>query len=362
MRYNESMASGSSLSSVAASGRKFVIYAIAFLIVFTLGRVGLRFAVQTYQTLNPPPTPGPTMGFGYLPSPAFPSQLQEDRPSEYEIGSIGGRFPSFNTQIAVYFMPSATPNLVAFDLASEKASNLGFVLAPEKVTADVYRWRRPLPLPSTLEMNIVTGTLDLEVDWASSVTLLTQRNLPSPEGIRGRSRDLMRLAGVLQADIATAEPQLTYVKALAGETRMVSSLSEADFIQAEFFRVGPQGVPTISSGRDKGVVSFLFSGSQAQGENILRFTSQYYPVQWDTFHTYPMISAQTAYDLLRAGEGYVTTPLPTGQTKAVIRNVYLAYYEPSQPQNYYQPVYVFDGDNNFRALVPALNPQVFQTE
>lgn len=354
--------SGSSLSHVTASGRRAVIWGAIALVVLILGRSLLQFSVSTYRALNPPPTPAPTMGFGVLPAPTFPSQLSEDRPADYEIGTIGGRLPNFGTQIAVYFIPSSAPNLVALDRAREKANSLGFLLPPEKVTNEVYRWRRSQPLPASLELNIISGTLDLRVDWASSVTLLTQRDIPRPEAVRSRSRELMRQAGILESDVATAEPELTYVRALAGELRNVSSLSEADFVRAEVYRVAPQNIPTVTSQRDQGVMSFLYSGSQEQGESLLAFRSQYLPVSWSTFHTYPMISGDTAFTLLRAGGGYISSPLPEGKTTAVIRTVFLAYYEPSSPQNYYQPVYVFDGDDNFRAIVPALHPQVLQPD
>jgi hypothetical protein len=353
------MASGSSLSHVTASGRKVVIWGAIFIVTLIFGRYFYGFARTTYTRLNPPPTPAPTVGFGRLPSPAFPSQLQEDKPQSYELGTVGNRFPGYGSQIAVYFIPTATPNLTALDRAREKANNLDFVFPPEKVTNDIYRWRQSNPLSSSLEMNIITGTLEMKVDWASSVTLLDKRNIPSRDGVRSKTRDLMRQAGILQTDVATAEPELTYVRALAGEIRPVASVSEADFVRANIYRVGPQGIPTVTSNPEQGVVSALFSGSQAQGEDILEFTSQYYPVDWKTFHTYPMISATAAFDLLKAGEGFIATPLPSGKTTAVIRNVFLAYYEPSAPQNYYQPVYVFTGDDNFRAIVPALHPQIF---
>lgn len=353
--------SSSSLSHVTASGRKFVIWGGIALVVLILGRSLLAFAVETYKTLNPPPTPAPTLGFGILPPPAFPSQLSEDHPTAFEIGTVGNNLPNFGTQARVFFVPSQVPTLTALDYAKEKAAALGFLLSPEKVTNDVYRWRRSAPLPASLELNILNTWLEMDVDWASSVTLLEQRGIPSYEGARSRSRELIRQAGIIENDIATAEPELRYYRALAGELRQVGSASEADFVRADFWRVGPFGLPTITSNRDQGVVSVLFSGSQTQGESVLQFTSRYLPVDWTTSHTYPLISGPQAFELLQAGEGYVTTPLPKGKSKAIIRSLRLGYYEPNVPQAYYQPVYIFDGDDSFQAIVPALYPQVFST-
>ena len=39
---------------------------------------------------------------------------------------------------------------------------------------------------------------------------------------------------------------------------------------------------------------------------------------------------------------------------ATVRTVTLAYYDSLDPQNYLQPVFVFEGDDGFLAYVPAV--------
>jgi hypothetical protein len=60
--------------------------------------------------------------------------------------------------------------------------------------------------------------------------------------------------------------------------------------------------------------------------------------------------------MLQQGGGFVAK-LDEGISDVTVRNVFLAYYDPDTPQSYLQPVYVFTGDKNFAAYVPAvLNP------
>ncbi|MCD8546300.1 hypothetical protein LRY64_03000 [Candidatus Woesebacteria bacterium] len=348
-----------SLTNFAKYGRLAVIYGLIGLVVLIVGRSLLSTSVSVFKALNPPPTPGPTMGFGYLPKPAFPNQIAEDRPTSYRLDTVGQTLPNFGTQVPVYFMPSAQPNLLALDSAKETAASLGFVFAPEKISAEEYRWRRSTPIPATLEMNIVTKHLDLDVDWASSVSLLDKKNVPTPEQLTLETRSLLRSANLLPADIATASPDITYIRALGGELQPVSSVSEADFVRVDIFRLAPNDFPTVTSEQDRGVIRVLFSGSREQGERVLRLESDYSSVDWSNFETYPLQSAQLAWQALQAGEGFIVTP-PRGD-EAVIREVTLAYYEPTQLQNYYQPVYVFSGDDNFRAYVPALDSRIYNT-
>ncbi len=346
-----------SLTNIGQYGRKAVIYSAIAIAVLMVGRSLVDTSVSIYKALNPPPTPAPTMGFGYLPRPAFPTQLTEDKPTEYVLDTVGQRLPVFDSQIPVYFMPSAQPSLLALDSARQTASSLGFVFQPEKISAEEYRWRRSTPIPATLEMNIVTRHLDLTVDWASSVSLLGKKMIPTPQQLTLETRSLLRSADLLPGDVATSEPQISYIRALAGETQVVSSVSEADFVQVDLYRLAPNNYPTVTAQKDHGVMRILYSGSRDQGERVLRLVSNYSPVDWSNFETYPVQSSQLAWRALQSGEGHVVTAPPNG--KAVVREVGLAYYEPSQAQNYFQPVYVFTGDDGFRAYVPALDSRVF---
>lgn len=348
------------LSQMAHWGRNTIKWGIILTIVFIVGRFTLTTAVQIYKAMNPPPPTPPTMGFGMIPSPAFPAQLPGDRPDEIRLETVGQRLPEYGIKAEVYFMPSAQPNLLALDRAKERAASLGFVFEPEKVSATNYRWRRTQPLPANLEIDTVYNLFDMKADWASSVTLLENKIIPDQRQASSEMRTLLRSLDLVYSDIATAEPELTYLKALAGETRPANSLSEADFTLLNLYRNTPKGVPTVTSVADQGVIQLLLSGSREQGERILELHSDYIPVSWTDVETYPVLTGQEAWQLLQAGQGYITSR-GSGDA-AVVRNVYLAYYEPPRPQNYYQPVYVFEGDGGFQAIVPALNPQVYAIE
>jgi hypothetical protein len=62
---------------------------------------------------------------------------------------------------------------------------------------------------------------------------------------------------------------------------------------------------------------------------------------------------KSAWNLLQAGDAYIVS----GQnlTEAVIREVELAYYDSFALQKYLQPIYVFKGDQDFMAFVPAVS-------
>jgi hypothetical protein len=48
-------------------------------------------------------------------------------------------------------------------------------------------------------------------------------------------------------------------------------------------------------------------------------------------------------------------------SNVTIRKMYLAYYEPTTLTNYLQPIFVFEGDNNFVAYVSAVTSKYVST-
>lgn len=346
-----------SLSATASQARQGVKIALGLLVLFMVGRVVLEWSVAKYKELNPPPPTPPTYGFGLLPAPVFPTQSAEKRPQTFTLDTVGKALPDYGIKANVYFMPTAQASLLAVDRAKEQASALGFILAPEKVSNSLYRWRRTDPLSSTLEIDVVNGSLNMRADWASSVDLLSQKEIPQPKQLDAELRALLRTADLLSTDIATATPTITYVRAIGSELRPAVSVSDADFVQIDIFRITPHNFPILTAEKGRAPVRILLSGSRRQGERLIGLEFNLFPVLWTSPETYPLQSADLALQALRAGGGHVSSPIT--KDTAVIRNVYLAYYEPTTPQNYLQPIYVFEGDDGFQALVSALDPRSF---
>lgn len=348
------------LSRMAEVGRNAIKYGLISLLLFMVLRFLWTTGNQIYKQLNPPGPPPPTMGFGTLPRINFPTQLPEDRPDEFIMETVGQRFPSFPSQLAVYYVPANEPDLLALDRAKTRAAELEFLFEPEKVSSRLFRWRRTSPLPANLEMDIVDGTFQMEVDWASSVSLLEKKIIPDERQATSELRSILRKIDLMPPDIATATPRVTFLRALAGQTKPALSVNEADFVRADLYRVVPGDMPSVTHQYGQGVIRALFSGSREVGERLLFLQSSYLPVNWQRPETYPLQTANQAWEQLRAGEGYITNN--NNPLKAVVRSVRLAYYEPQQDGSYYQPVYVFEGDDDFQALVPALDPRVYNSQ
>ena len=68
-----------------------------------------------------------------------------------------------------------------------------------------------------------------------------------------------------------------------------------------------------------------------------------------------------AFSELQNGQAYIANlGLNKDDDVLKIRRVYLAYFDPDIVTEYYQPIYVFEGDNGFIAYLPAVTPDYYQ--
>ena len=108
----------------------------------------------------------------------------------------------------------------------------------------------------------------------------------------------------------------------------------------------------LSSDVNSASVSVLVSGSQTEGRRIVQVDYKYANIDRELFSTYPIKTSAQAWADLVAGNYWPASDVDGNAV--TIRNMYLAYFEPVTLTNYLQPIYVFEGDKNFVAYVPAV--------
>lgn len=344
------------LTNIAYFARIFIKYGTFLLIFLIIGRIVLNISYTVYMVLNPPKPPGPTNGFGTLPPLVFPPSNSSI--TSYSLQTKDGGFPVVQNQMRVYFMPLNKATLFSLDQSKQTAASLGYIFAPEQFSSVNYRWKKTTPLPATLEIDIVNQSLKLALDWASDPNFLSQKSLPQSSNAQLDAKNILRNANLLAADMATAEARVTFLKAVGTEFAPAVSQSEADFLRVDVFR-NPilQKFPILRSDPTLGNARIIFSGNPTTDEKIVEMQYMHYPIEYEGFETYRLITPAEAWAQLQAGKGYVAL-VDEGTVNAVVRGVYLAYYDSDSPQNYLQPIYVFTGDNNFYGYVSAVAPLV----
>ena len=340
-----------SLTITAYYARNAIKFGGIALAVMMIGRFVLVNAYNVYLILNPPDDAPPTYGYGILPDLEYPeSDLGE---ITYKLETPTGGFPAFTDRAAVFEVINERPNLLALETATEEMEQLGFSNTPEQVSETVFRWRKGNPVATTLDMKIFTGTFEMKVDWASKVEFITEKQLPSEIKAVDIVQNTLGTAKLLPTDLEEAERKVSFLKASGKQLKSTISLSEADFIQVDLYRAAiAEEYSVLTPEPARGVVRAIVSGNPRLA-SVIYLEYNYFPIDYEQFETYPIITPTTAWTKLQQGEGFVAR-LDSGIDGVVVRRVGLGYYDSYDPQPYLQPIYVFTGDNNFVAYVSAV--------
>lgn len=347
------------LTQVAYVGRLAIKFGSIGLVVLIFGRILLNATVNFWVATHPAPPPPPTVGFGILPAIRFPSQTEQDKPKGYKLETPTGRFPYFGDRAKVFLMVRSVPSLLADQRVKEIAANYGFVFQPTPLDARTYRWNKTAPLQATLQMDIQNYTFSLTTNFLSKPELLAKKNLPGDDQAVQLVKSFIAAGQEIPNDIATASGHVSYLKSLGGELAPAVSFSDADFLQVDINRTPVDGNKEMYTPEGtKGIAHAVISGALSGRDQIVDLQYKYQEVDYSERHTYPLRSVQSAWQVLQAGEGFIANR-GTSET-AIIRDVYIGYFDSFEEQEYLQPIYIFAGDDGFLGYVSAIDPRFIQ--
>jgi hypothetical protein len=177
--------------------------------------------------------------------------------------------------------------------------------------------------------------------------------MPTKEEAIDIAKSYLLGANKLPDDLASGENKVSYWKISFDGLQSVSSLSEANIIKVDFFRKKiDDNLNVMSAKVNSAPVSVLVSGSQLEGKRIVEVNYKYANIDREMYSTYPIKTTEEAWNELKAGNYWPASDV--NGIDVAINNVYLAYFEPVSLTNYLQPIYVFEGNQDFVAYVPAI--------
>ena len=342
-----------SLTQTSVSARKIIRFGIYAIILIIIGRFLLRGAVILYRRIFPAPPPKPTVAFGKLPVLPFPEK-NKDRKFTFSLELPEGKLPVLPQQEEVYFMPPFESNIAIVDDAKALANRLGFDPEGKPIVEsvpNVYVFQKRNGL-STLTMNIITGIFSINYNINADPQVISGTP-PAPDSAMSQASSYLHIGRLLSTELKDGRMTTEFLKLSGGIFSPVSSLSEADAIKVNVFRknYGKEGnISSITPDMPEANIWFVIAGGQRK--EIIAAEYNHYPLDAGRKATYPLKTSESAFEQLKANKGFI--PNAPAQDNIIIRRVYLGYYDPGQYAQYYQPVVVFEGDNNFFGFVPAV--------
>lgn len=322
-----------------------------------VGKFLLDTSITIYRKIFPPPPPPPTVKFGKLTKIPFPNNKNTAKFS-YSLETPTGGLPTdIPTQAKVFFMPKPNPNLLSLDVAKEKAKAMGFESDAQQESDVLYKFKNT-NYPSALEINIVSGTFSISYDLSADRTPIESKP-PVAEVAASEYRGVLTNADVLPNDL-TGPTTHEFFKLSSGRLVSAISLSESDVVKVNLFRKTYDNLPSMTRIPTEANVWAIVSGSQTRDQQIIAAEYHYFPVDESQNSTYPIKTPQEAFGELQSGAAYIAdTGLNKDGDSLKIRRIYLAYFDPESETDFFQPIYVFEGDNGFTAYLPAVTANYY---
>lgn len=344
-----------SLTDTAFYTRRAINWAILGVIAYILLRIFWSIFITLFLIVFPPKAPPPNHAFGKLPSIKFPATATASGKLTFQLQTIEGDVPRASVSANVYFMPKTAPNLLALNGAQDFAGRLQFDPTPIQESKNIYRFNDPeFPL-RRLRYDIVSGNFILRYSFEQDPSIFVEKNLAPSETIKQEAENLLQQYDLTKDDLTTDGTKVTFWKLTGTQLAPTSSLSQADAVRVDFFRAPIGDMKIFTPNPDEAPVAIIFSGSANAKKHILQLAYTYWPIDLSTAATYGLITSAQAWQELQSGQGYIARK-PTSGNVAVVRNIYLGYYDSYDPQTYLQPIFVFEGDNGFLGYVPAVAP------
>lgn len=341
-----------SLTEVAYTSRKAIKFgSIILVLIAIIWPIYMAF-VAAYKNAHPPYTP-PTVKYGILPKIIFPEKKFDKKNFTFEMPN--DEFPVFKDQFNVYVVYRPVSSFLALEYDTKTANKLGFESAPVEMSSGVYQFTKN-GSEKKLTMNVLDGSFRLEYPYQNDQTLFNPSNLPTKDEAVRIATSFLESGDKMTDDLRDGEQKVSYWKIDFDGLKSVSSQSGANIVRVDFFRKNfPDDLQILSSEINRAPISILVSGSEVEDKRIVDVSYRYANVDRESFSTYPIKTTAQAVNDLKIGNYWPVSDVAANDV--VIRKIYLAYFEPTTSTNYMQPIYVFEGDNNFTAYVPAVTDQ-----
>lgn len=341
------------LGETAIVARKAIKYGGIALVFLMVGRIVLTASVAYWKKLHPAPPPPPDVLFGKIPKIVFPQA--EPATYNYKLETPTGGLPTkLPGQFKVFFMPIKKASLLAYDAAQSVATKLDFIQPSKKLSETEYRWDSTDPIPNSLTINIITGAFVLDKRWQDDPSYTTPTIYYTDSQAIDRIYNLLGRIELLPEDIKNGKPTVLPLKADKDQIVSAVALAQAHFLQINLYRAPVDGVDVVNPSSKAGLITGILALQREDERQFIHLNYNYFPVDLTRSAVYPLIGVAEAWQRLQKGEGFVAGVKPN-TTNVTIRDITLQYYDADTPQQFMQPVYVFTGDPDFAAYIPAVS-------
>lgn len=206
-----------------------------------------------------------------------------------------------------------------------------------------------------LSIDINTYNFRYDYDFRKDTDLVNGAETPDQEAAQNTAINFLKSIDRYPQDLAMGKtnPVFMYYDKESSTAGIIDSPQESNMIEIDFYRPDVAQYPAVSPSYFNSQNYVMLMPNQS-GAKVISAQVRFFETSTTQIGVYPLISGQRAYEKLLAGNGILVSE-GSGKKNITIKKMFLGYFDPDVYQDYYQPVYVFLGDDNFVSYVPAVS-------
>lgn len=295
--------------------------------------------------------------FGALPRPVFSHKINYPIGGTFTLDNIEGKPITATSSAQVFFIPPKSTKFSYIQTIYSMAKNAGFdteknahVLNDTTATFDDGRQK--------LDIDITYFNFSYKYAYENSPLTFINPQLMDEATIKDRAVSYLQQLGRYPAELSHGSQHIVYMRynPVTQDLEVVQNPSQANVVEVDFFRPdidgSPNNYPAVSA-KYFTSQNYVVMTLNPVAPKVLKAQIQFFDKDNEHVGIYPLKSGDDAWAEFNSGNGTIVSPGGTSYP-IVIKKMFLGYFEPDTYQPYLQPVYVFLGDNNFAAYVPAV--------
>ncbi|MBI4008949.1 hypothetical protein HY357_01835, partial [Candidatus Roizmanbacteria bacterium] len=276
----------------------------------------------------------------------------------FKIDTIEGKPTTATESAKVYFLPSAPTRFGYREKIYLAAKTLGFdtELIKHKLDGKEATFKNS---NQSLQIDITNFNFTYEYHFDSNPEIFQDTIIPDKKQSESQAISFLKAVGRYPEELAQGKTNVIFISYNpdAKQMTVLDSSENANMVEVDFYRPDLEQYPIVSPTyfNSQNYIMMLFYESDFK---IIKAQIKFFEKSGTQIGTYAINSGDIAWEALKGGNGLVIQN-PQDTQNVVIKKMFLGYLDPDVYQEYLQPVYVFLGEENFVAYVPAITEDYF---
>lgn len=326
------------LTQTAILTKQIITISIFAVILGLASFIGYKIWYAYYLAHLPPVEEKPDTKFGLLPPPNFPESNVSTSNFSYALDTVTGGLPKVGQEAdfekihKVYFVVQSFATLLSAEKSQALAEKFGITTLPQILSETKYEFKDQ---GKTLNVDLDTGNFS----YIKEATISGSETLDDDNKLIGGFKNSLANLNLLKDDLKNGRTKITPLARAAQISIWPAAIDKKMIFTDDF---------------NKALVNAVIIKGADQLENYLSLNFIYFTIDTTTFATYPIKTAEQAFDDLKSGKGVVIAE--PNKPQVSITSVYMGYFLGESYSPYLQPIFVFEGPH-FVAYVSAITEQ-----